>query len=379
VQRSAGSQILEGYNPEFEATVLFRLTNKGAIIIATTCMDEFGFGSFNTNVGLGKSIPKNPHDPRKVTGGSSGGSAAATAALMIRHVSVAESTGGSIETPAAFCGVYGFCPTYGTLSRHGVISYADSLDKIGFMSQKIEDINLVLQASAGADRSDSTSKVPVLRPATKMKRIGVLPYAQAQSSVIDIFETHIDKLKQEYTVENVHLPITHQYGLAAYYTLAVSEASTNLAKYCGLRYGKQEPVDDKQLDEYMTQIRSQHFGSEAKRRILMGTYMRSAGYRQQYYLKAKDIQKAIRKEYQKLFENYDVLISPTVPITAPSIDEVQNMSTSKTYETDQYTVGPNLAGVPHISVPISAEIGMLVSADMYEDLSLLQFVNEVPL
>ncbi len=396
VESTASSRILKGYKPLFDATVIKRLKKEDAIIIGKTVQEEFGFGSFGTNVGLDHTIPLNPLDVTRATGGSSGGAGAITAVADFPHVAVAESTGGSIEAPAAFCGVVGFCPTYGRLSRYGLISYADSLDKIGFMSKKVEDILPLLEITAGEDEMDGTSLSETMRDFSeeKLKQqkwcIGVITEAMGKGitpAIVKAMQAMIEKLKQQgMIIEEVSLPLTFKYGIPTYYILSTTEASTNLARYCGLRYGEESSVRGKTFSDYFSEIRSEHFNAESKRRIILGTFARMAGYREAYYLKAAKVRTKIIEEYGLLFKKYDVLISPTMPITAPTFSEIKKLTPLQNYMMDILTVGPNLAGIPHASISIGNEeqkkgnglpIGMMAMTKHHEEKKLLSFLSTV--
>lgn len=393
VETTATSKILTGYKPVFNATIIERLLAEDAIIIGKTSCDAFGFGSFNTNVGLDYEIPKNPIDVSRVTGGSSGGSAGITAKIEFAHVSIAESTGGSIENPASFCGVVGFCPTYGKVSRYGLISYANSLDKIGIMSKDTSDIAPVFEVISGFDEKDGTSlKEQKLSSNIKTKKISELRIGLIKESmdkkgihedIIFTMNETISKLKQTgATVETVSLPITFTYGIPTYYLLSTAEASTNLAKLSGLRYGVESKKKNKFFSDYFTEIRSSHFNTESKRRILLGTFARMAGFRDAYYIKAAKVRTKIIEEYKKQFQKYDILISPTMPITAPNFDEVKKLTPAQNFMLDILTVGPNLAGVPHASIPIGNDkqnmpIGLMASSAHHNEKTLLTFLAEV--
>ncbi|MBS3108663.1 aspartyl/glutamyl-tRNA amidotransferase subunit A [Candidatus Woesearchaeota archaeon] len=347
IDSTAGSKILEGYKPLFNATVIEKLEKEGAIIIGKTSQDEFGFGGFSINIGLDKKIPKNPLDKDRVTGGSSGGSAGYTAITKYHHVSIAESTGGSIVNPASFCGVIGLCPTYGLLSRYGLIDYANSLDKIGIMAKDIEDIEIVLNIIKGHDEKDSTSLNMELKDKS-IKKIGIIKESlNVDEDIKKIMLDSVEKLGTPY--EEISLPIVSEYGIAAYYLIAMSEASTNLAKFSGLRYGYEEKLEG-DFNEYFSKVRNNAFGKEAKRRIILGTFARMAGFRDQYYLKAMKARTLMINEYKKAFKKYDILVSPTMPIIAPKFSEVKNLTPLQNYMMDILTVGPNLAGLPHITI-----------------------------
>ncbi len=387
VESTAGSRILQGYKPLFNATVVERLEQEGAIVIGKTNQDEFGFGSFNTNVGLDKEAPLNPLNCDRTTGGSSGGAAGITALADFAHVAIAESTGGSIEAPAAFCGVVGFCPTYGKISRHGLISFADSLDKIGLMSKNAADISLVLEVMSGFDEKDGTSladKKDGKISEQNINRIGILKESFAPTVAPEIqaaLRGVVAKFRRQgIEVAEISLPLTSQYGIPVYYLLSTAEASTNLARFCGLRYGQEGVMKGKSFSDYFSEIRSQYFNEESKRRIILGTFGRMAGYRDAYYLKAAKVRTLIIEEYQKMFEQYDVLISPTMPIIAPTFEEIKTLTPLQNYFIDILTVGPNLAGIPHASLPIKIDdksrmpISLIAMTNHREEQKLCQFL-----
>ncbi|HLC98690.1 MAG TPA: amidase family protein [Candidatus Nanoarchaeia archaeon] len=390
VESTAGSRILKGYNPVFNATAVARCIDEGAIIIGKTSQDEFGFGGFSTNVGLDYKVPLNPFDKERATGGSSGGSGGISQKASFPHVSLGESTGGSIVNPASFCGVFGLCPTYGRVSRYGLMDYANSLDKIGPMSKSIEDAALVLEIISGSTSRESTSlNKPVENYSSfagkgvKGMKIGVIKDAFAEGlddAVRKKVWDGIKKLESEGAkYEEVSLPLTIKYGLSVYYIIATSEASTNLAKYCGMRYGKHEKLEGS-FNEYFTKVRSKHFGKEAKRRIILGTFARMAGFRDAYYIKAMKVRTRIINEYKSLFKKYDLLVSPTVAILPPRFDEINKLSLLQNYMVDTLTVGPNLAGLPHLNVPVGFEkkggkqlpVGMMLIGDHLQEAKLIQ-------
>jgi len=383
VETTASSDILRGYKPVFDATVVKKVREQGATIIGKTVCDTFGFGSFNTNVGNSFKIPKNPVDPSRVTGGSSGGGAGVTKSLGEKHAALVTSTGGSIECPASFCGVIGFCPTYGLISRNGLIDYANSLDKIGIMSTKVNIVKKVFDVIKGHDSKDNTSikQKPKLFKEKKLK-IGLIKESLKgmDDQVKKQFNNAVEKLKSKYDVEEVSLDFTFRYGIPTYYILATSEASTNLAKLSGMRYGVEETVEEKSFNEYFTQVRSKNFNEETKRRIMLGTFARMSGYRDAYYLKATKVRTLIIKEYKKLFKKYDVLISPTMPVIAPKFEEVKKMTPLQNYMMDILTVGPNIAGIPHASIPVQKEglpVGLMAMCDHLEENKLFYFLKLV--
>ncbi|VVB74761.1 Amidase [Candidatus Tiddalikarchaeum anstoanum] len=354
---TAGSKILQNYKPPFDATVIKRLKNEGAIIIGKTTQDEFGFGSYSTNSAYG--IPKNPFDKARTTGGSSGGSGCVTQLADFPHISIGESTGGSISCPSFFCGVFGLTPTYGLVSRYGLIDYANSLDKIGPIAKSTMDVATALNIISGNDSFDQTSLNQPKKDYTKFKdiknyKIG-LPkqYFENISKSVEVnVRKAIDTLKSlGVKFVDVSLEMT-KYVVPAYYLVAVSEASTNLAKLDGLRYGASLPFDDSEnFNDYYGKVRSTFFGAEAKRRIILGTFTRMSGYRSQYYLKAMKVRTLIINDYKKALKNVDCLLSPTMMFTAPRFDEITKLDPLQVYQSDLLTVGPNLAGIPMINVP----------------------------
>lgn len=389
VESRAGSRILEGYRPLFDATVIEKIKNEGAIIIGKTSQDEFGFGGFSTNVGLGFKVPLNPFDKERSCGGSSGGSAGITQKADFPHISLGESTGGSIVNPASFCGIVGLCPTYGRVSRYGLIDYANSLDKIGPMSKTVEDAAFLLELIAGFDNRESTTiNKPVenylsyLNKNVKNMKIGVIKESLSKGTDEEIKNKVWDGIKKLESkgvkYEEVSLPVTMGYGIATYYLIATAEASTNLAKYCGMRYGKHEKLEGS-FNEYFTKVRSANFGEEAKRRIILGTFARMAGFRDAYYIKATKVRTLIIKEYKNLFKRFDVLVSPTVPILPPKFKDIEKLSLLQNYMIDILTAGPNLAGLPHMNVPIGFEkglpVGMMLIADHLNEGKLIQVGN----
>ncbi len=389
VDSSAGSFMLKKYKPLFHATVVERALKEGAIPLGKTSQDEFGFGGFSTNVGLGFKVPLNPFDKKRVTGGSSGGAAGLAQKLPL-HVAFGESTGGSIVNPASFCSVFGLCPTYGRVSRYGLIDYANSLDKIGPLSRDVYGAALVLEVIAGWDKKDSTSlNVPgelytsYLEKDVKGLKIGMIKEAFGFGIDPDVerkVREAAGRLEQRgCKIVDVSLPLSVKYGIPAYYLLGTSEASTNLAKLCGMRYGLEEDLKG-DFNEYFTAVRSHGFGKEAKRRIMLGTFARMSGFRDAYYLKAMKVRTKIIEEYKRVFKTVDVLISPTVPILPPRIEDVSKLSIVQNYMIDVLTVGPNLAGLPHANVPVgfanSLPVGMMIIADHLKEGSLFQVAKE---
>ena len=357
----AGSKILSGYRPPFDATPIKKMREAGGFLQGKTNMDEFGFGTFSANSGFG--IPKNPYDLNRSCGGSSGGAACA-AAVLEDHVALGVSTGGSIVCPASFCGVYGITPSYGRVSRYGLIDYANSLDKVGILSSKATDLGKYLRIIAGKDEHDPTSCVQPDMPENDrpMKSVAVPKEAVEGISdkVMTHFENSLEQLKSMgIDVEYVDMPVL-KYAMPAYYVIAASEASTNLARFCGMRYGQQEGDLSLGFDAYFTSFRSKYFGDEAKRRILLGTFTRMVGYADRYYNKALRVRESIIQEYKRVFANCDAVVTPTMPFISPRFDEIANMSALDVYKADFLTIPPNLTGMPHMSVPCGYSDGMPV-------------------
>ncbi|MDI6721646.1 MAG: amidase family protein [Candidatus Aenigmarchaeota archaeon] len=357
LESCAGSRVLQGYVPPFDATVIKRSREEGGNIIGKTNQDEFGFGTFSVNSAYG--IPKNPHDPERACGGSSGGSGGLTAALKFPHISLAESTGGSISAPAAFCGVVGITPTYGLVSRYGLIDYANSLDKIGPIAKNVWDAALMLSVIAGHDEMDMTSlheeKKNYLKHCSedvKGMTVGI-PKEYFQNIDGEVEKNIWDAIKKleadGITYKEVSLPHT-KYALAAYYIIATSEASTNLARYCGMRYGLHKKLEGN-FNEYFSGVRTDGFGDEAKRRIILGTFARMSGYRDQYYLKAMRIRTLVIEDFRNVLKGVDALAAPAMPVLPPKFSEIEKLTPLQNYQMDVLTVPANLAGVPMISVP----------------------------
>ena len=370
IESTAGSEILRGYRPPFNATVIDKLEAEGAIIIGKTTQDEFGFGSFSVNT---KKIPKNPLDLTRSCGGSSGGAAGFTSFTTQPHLAIAESTGGSIANPASFCGVSGLTPTYGLVSRYGLIDYANSLDKIGTIAKSVKDAFLGLNIISGHDEKDSTSLSQNIDKEKKVKSIAIIKES------LDIDKDIKDLILSKFPkVDLVSLPNVKKYALASYYLIALAESSTNLSKYCGIRYGVSDVLKGN-FDEYFTSIRSKHFSQEAKRRIILGTFARMSGFRDAYYLKAMKLRTLIINEYQKAFSKYDVLVSPTMPIIAPKFTEISKLTPAENYMMDILTVGPNLAGLPHLSVNAGFKnkmpVGIMLTSNYLQE-NKLQYLGE---
>jgi len=374
METAAGSKILEGYSPPFDATVVEKCRNEGAFIVGKTTMDEFGFGTFNVNTPY--SVPVNPHDTDRSCGGSSGGAACLTAVADFPHLAIAESTGGSISCPAAFCGVVGLTPTYGRTSRWGLVDYANSLDKIGCMAKTAAGAALLLSVISGPDEYDSTVLgVPDedftrrLVDSVEGLEIGVPDEYFAEGVDEEVAKLVWGAIKclegLGASIQNVSLPHTGV-ALASYYIIAMSEASTNLAKFCGLRYGLQPPLEGN-FEEQFSKVRGRGFSDEAKRRVILGTFARMAGYRDAYYIKAMKVRTRVIEDFKRAFKEVDILAAPTMPVTAPRFEEIAEMEPIRQYMMDMLTVAPNLAGIPMISVPCGAVGGLPVGLHLMAD------------
>lgn len=376
VETTCSSNILRGYKPIFNATVVKRLIDEGAVIIGKTNQDSFGFGSFNVNTDY--KLPKNPRDKTRVTGGSSGGAAGFTALTEFPHVAIGESTGGSIAAPCSFCGVQGLTPTYGAVSRYGLIDYSNSLDKIGVIGKNVDDLDLVFEVINGHDDKDSTSLNKDLNNENVVKKIGLIKETlDIDPKIRDVVLKKLNELGIKY--EKISLPLVSKYSLASYYIIAMAEASTNLNKYCGMRYGQEEKVN-MHYNEYFSEIRTKYFNKEVKRRIILGTFTRMAGYRDAFYLKAMKTRTLIIEEYKKAFKKYDLLVSPTMPIIAPKFSEVDKLKPVDNYMMDAMTVGPNLAGLPHLSLDAGIcnkmPVGIMFTGDHLNEKKLFNVGNE---
>jgi aspartyl-tRNA(Asn)/glutamyl-tRNA(Gln) amidotransferase subunit A len=357
VRTTCGSRILDPFIPPYDATVVARLKQKGAVIIGKLNMDEFAMGSSTENSGF--KVTRNPWDLSRIPGGSSGGSAAAVAAGMCLGA-LGSDTGGSIRQPASHCGVVGIKPTYGRVSRYGLVAYASSLDQIGPLTRRVADAALVLNGIAGHDPADSTSAplaVPdytaVLGRSIKGTRIGI-PREYAASAGLDpevlaAVEGAVDTL-QSLGAECVDISLPHtQYAVAVYYVIAPCEASSNLARYDGVKYGFRAD-DGTDLIHMYRRTRSQGFGAEVQRRIIIGTYCLSAGYYDAYYGKASQVRTLIVEDFKKAFDVCDVIACPTAPTPAFRIGEKSDDPLTM-YLSDIFTISANLAGIPALSIP----------------------------
>ncbi|MCG6924574.1 MAG: Asp-tRNA(Asn)/Glu-tRNA(Gln) amidotransferase subunit GatA [Acidobacteria bacterium] len=378
---TCGSRILEGYRPPYTATAVARLENAGAIVVGKANMDEFAMGSSTENSAFKPT--RNPWDPARVPGGSSGGSAAAVAARMA-PVALGSDTGGSIRQPAALCGVVGLKPTYGRVSRYGLVAFASSLDQVGPLARSVDDVALVANALCGHDPRDSTSAAEpapdfsgALKAGPEGLRIGVPESFLAEgveTETLARFREALATLEgaglRVVDVELPHLP----HAIATYYLVATAEASSNLARYDGVRYGLRTP-ESGDLREMYGQTRDLGFGPEVKRRIVLGTFALSSGYYDAYYLRAQKVRTLIRRDFEKAFEACDVVATPTTPTPAFRLGEKTD-DPLQMYLEDIFTVPANLAGIPGLSLPCGLVGGLPVGLQLlgrpFDEASLLR-------
>jgi aspartyl-tRNA(Asn)/glutamyl-tRNA(Gln) amidotransferase subunit A len=363
VRTTCASRILENFVSPFDATVIAKLRAEGAIFIGKANMDEFAMGSSTENSAFGPTM--NPHGLERVAGGSSGGSAAAVAAHECL-ASLGTDTGGSIREPASFCGVVGIKPTYSRVSRYGVVAYASSLDQVGPFTRTVRDAAIVLRTLAGVDPMDSTcSARPVpdyekaLSGDVKGLRIGVPREFFIDGMAPDVERAVRAALKQYEslgaTLHELSLPHT-DYAVAAYYLIATAEASANLARYDGIRYGLRVNAEDQ--NGLYDKTRAQGFGAEVKRRIMLGTFALSAGYYDAYYLNAQKVRTLIRRDFDRAFETCDVIVTPVAPTTAFKLGEKMDDPLTM-YLSDIFTISVNLAGLPGMSIPCGYDANQL--------------------
>ncbi len=393
MQTTCGSRILGNYQPQYDATAVTKLKEAGAIIVGKTNMDEFAMGSSNENSAFG--TVKNPWDTEKVPGGSSGGSAVAVASGVVR-ASLGSETGGSVRQPASFCGIVGLKSTYGRISRFGLVAFASSLDQIGIFGQKSKDVAEVLAVISGRDKNDSTTadvSVPdyssELDKDISGKKLGI-PRALFGEGLDDEVRDSVESAIANYEklgAEIVDVELPHsKYSIAVYYIIATAEASSNLARFDGVRYGFRVE-DTHELRKMYMKTREEGFGAEVKRRIMLGTYVLSSGYYDAYYAKAQKVRTLLKQDFSKAFEKCDAVLTPTSPTTAFKIGEKSDDPLAM-YLSDIYTASANLASIPGISVPcgLSSEkmpIGLQLVGKPWSEDTLLNlasvYENEYPL
>ncbi len=380
----AGSKILDGFKSQFNATAVQRLLDEDAIIIGRQNCDEFAMGSSNENSAFGPVL--NDIDNSRVPGGSSGGSAVGVMADLCQ-VSIGSDTGGSVRQPAAFCGVIGLKPTYSRISRYGLVAYGSSFDCIGIFSKSVEDNALVLEVMAGADEYDSTvSQLPVpsytqeLIQSDRKYKIAfmndVLQSPALQPAIKANIERKLNELKSHgHVVEGIDFPL-NEYVLPTYYILATAEASSNLSRFDGVRYGYRSP-NTTDLTSLYKKTRAEGFGKEVQRRILLGTFVLSASYYDAYYTKAQKVRRLIRDKLKEVLKKYDFIVTPTTPTTAFKFG-AHSKNPVEMYLADLFSVQANVAGIPAISVPGGKDaeglpIGLQIMADDFQESKLFQF------
>ncbi|HEV2988396.1 MAG TPA: Asp-tRNA(Asn)/Glu-tRNA(Gln) amidotransferase subunit GatA [Candidatus Angelobacter sp.] len=387
IRSTAGSRVLQSFIPPYDCTAVQRLQDAGAIILGKTNCDEFAMGSSNENSAYGP--VRNPRDKSRVPGGSSGGSAAAVAADMA-VAALGSDTGGSIRQPASFCGVVGLMPTYGRVSRYGLIAFASSLDHIGPLTKTVKDAAILLQTIAGHDPLDSTSAdLPVADYAKELEKpiqglkLGVPKEYFADGldrEVQAAIETTIQQLAQA-GCEVVPISLPHTaYAVPTYYVIATAEASANLARYDGVRYGRRSAKSRTLADMYRNS-RDEGFGAEVKRRILLGTYALSSGYYDAYYLKAQKVRTLLARDFEHVFQQVDAIVTPTAPTAAFKLGEKTDDPLAM-YLADIYTVTADLVGIPGISVPCGQTttglpIGLQVLGKHFDESTILRVAHAV--
>ncbi len=379
---TCGSKILESFESLYTATAVQRLIDEDAIIIGKTNCDEFAMGSSNENSAFG--IVRNPVDESRVPGGSSGGSAAAVSAGMCL-ASLGTDTGGSVRQPASFCGIFGMKPTYGRVSRYGLTAFASSFDTVGVFANNIEDTAFVLEVISGYDKMDSTSvkqDVPEFSSQLKSAKKPVVGFLNVeekddlQKEISSAYKKTREELSSKgFTLKQVE--IKHlKYSIQTYYILTTAEASSNLARYDGAKYGIRSK-DSSTMEEMFVNSRTEGFGTEVKRRIMLGTYVLSSGYYDAYYKKAQQVRRLIKEDFQKAFDEVDLLILPTTPTTAFKLGEKIDDPLAM-YLNDIYTTAANLSGNPAISIPLGKDknnlpFGLQIIGKDFDEVSVLRF------
>ncbi|HIP19770.1 MAG TPA: Asp-tRNA(Asn)/Glu-tRNA(Gln) amidotransferase subunit GatA [Sulfurimonas sp.] len=372
---TSASNILQGYIAPYNATVINKLTDAGLSPFGRVNMDEFAMGSTTESSFYGKTL--NPINSEYVPGGSSGGSAAAVGAGLA-IAALGSDTGGSIRQPAAFCGIVGMKPTYGRVSRYGLGAYASSLDQIGPLTQNVEDAAILYDIISGSCEKDSTNankddKVTPSLNADRKLRIAILPkyLESANQDIKDAYAKAIQALKAQGHTIVEHEMKDSKFDISAYYITATAEATTNLARYDGIRYGNR--VTGKNLEDTFTKTRSNGFGDEVKRRIMLGNFVLSSGYYEAYYVKAQKTRHIIKDNYAKIFNDVDLILSPVAPTVAPKFGELA--TPMDMYLSDIYTISVNLAGLPALSLPVMKNadgmpVGLQLIADAYDEQTL---------
>jgi aspartyl-tRNA(Asn)/glutamyl-tRNA(Gln) amidotransferase subunit A len=378
----ACSNMLKGFSSTYTATALQRLLDEDAIVIGRLNCDEFAMGGSNENSGYGPVL--NPFNNEYVSGGSSGGSAVAVAAGLC-HAALGSDTGGSVRQPASFCGVYGFKPSYGRISRHGLIAFASSFDQIGILSNNVDDAALLLEIMSGADNNDATcinEKAPIYSHSSPGKKYRIAVLRQCMESegldteLKNSFRNFLSLVEEQgHTITLVDFPVL-KFMVPAYYILTTAEASSNLSRYSGLLYGNRSKAEG--LDETISRSRSDGFGKEVKRRILLGSFVLSSGFYDAYYEKAQKVRRKILGETCKIYEDYDLILSPVTPSTAFKKGAKQDPVAM--YLEDIFTVHANLAGLPAMAFPAGKHsnglpFGYQVMADKKGEATILDFVR----
>ena len=378
IECTAGSKFLENYVASYNATVIEKLEKMGAVFLGKTNLDEFAMGSSCENSAFFPT--RNPHDLERVPGGSSGGSAAAVAADMCVYA-LGSDTGGSIRQPASFCGITGLKPTYGMVSRYGLIAYASSLDQIGPLTKNVEDAQIVFEAIKGRDNMDSTSTDSKKENNLDKLRIGIPKeyFAEGLDEKVEKSVKEAIEIYKKSGAEIIEINLPHtDYALACYYIIAPAEASANLARFDGLRYGKSFDEDGGEIADTYLKNRTSGFGKEVKKRIMLGTYTLSSGYYDAFYKKALKVRTLIKKDFDKAFEKVDVILGPVSPFPAFKIGEKSDDPLSM-YLSDIYTVSVNLAGLPGISIPCGfadgLPVGLQLIGNSFEEDKLLSIAS----
>ncbi|MDR0791495.1 MAG: Asp-tRNA(Asn)/Glu-tRNA(Gln) amidotransferase subunit GatA [Methanomassiliicoccaceae archaeon] len=366
-QATAGSGILEGYHPVFDATVVSRMSAAGCLFIGKTNMDEFGMGMFSTT---GNGTPRNPFDPERSCGGSSGGAACA-ASVFDGHVALGTSGSGSISVPAAFCGVFGLTPTHGRVSRYGQIDSVSSMGPIGILASKSELIKRFLPVISGGDDSDPlTATQPALVTGKKKLRSVAVPKGitdDVSDAVRKAFSDSLDILRgMSVDVEFVDIP-NLKYAMPAHYIISVTESATGLARYCGMRCGRQDGDLSLPFNDYFTSFRTKYFGREAKLRTIMGTYMTLGDNRNSLYLRALGVRQLILNDHKAVLRTHDAILTPTMPFIAPKFSDIEKMNSAESYMAGRFAVPSVFCGLPSLSVPCGYSDNMPMGIQFISD------------